>query len=203
MPADDLLRDAQLLCDLSLGSAIEEIGLDDLALAWREAAFDDRAQLCDGFIEHSLLLGIPWWLGLGRRKASEHVRIDRDLPIGVVASWHADISNSTPCLHPSGPRAAWPGLRADEPLTSSRAGVAHRPGRPLLRSAGHSCGGNSSSPGVAQRRRRVGISTLATARCMSARAALVDAVVPATRGRLNDTTSAPMAATVQIVRARD
>jgi hypothetical protein len=100
MPADDLLRDAQLLCDLGLGSAIEEICLDDLALAWRKAALDDRAQLCDGFIEHSLLLGVPWWLGLDRRKAREHIRIDRDLPIGVVTSWHA-VSPITPLPTPT------------------------------------------------------------------------------------------------------
>ena len=92
-------------------------------------------------------------------------------------------------------------VRRGKPVRELGAGVPHRPGRPLLRSAGHSCGGNSSSPGVAQRRRRVGISTLATARCMSARAALVDAVVPATRGRLNDTSSTPMATAVQNVRA--
>jgi hypothetical protein len=96
MPANDLLRDAQLLCDLSLCSAIEEIRLDDLALPWREVALDDRAQLRDGFIEHSLLLGVPRRLGLGRRKPREHVRIDRDLPVGVVTSWHAGISDNTP-----------------------------------------------------------------------------------------------------------
>src|SRR6267142_5210583 len=89
MPADDLLRDAQLLCDLSLCSAIEEIRLHDLALPRREAALDDRAQLCDRFVEHSLLLRVPWLLGVGRRKAREHVRIDGDLPVGVVTSWHS------------------------------------------------------------------------------------------------------------------
>ena len=122
MPADDLLRDAQLLCNLSLGPAIEEIGLDDLALPWREAALDDRAQVCDGFIEHSLLLGVPWWLGLGRRKAREHVRIDRDLPIGVVTSWHADIFDNTPD-YTHLVRSSLAGSTADKPLTGSRAAV--------------------------------------------------------------------------------
>src|SRR5438132_1132760 len=59
------------------------------------------------------------------------------------------------------------------------------------------------SPSAAQRRRRTGISTPATARCMIPRAALVDAVVPATRGRLNDTSKTPIATAVQIVRARE
>src|SRR5580704_9754614 len=50
--------------------------------------------------------------------------------------------------------------------------------------------------------RRLGTSTAAAAKCISARTAFVDAVVPALSGRLNETSRTARATTVQIVRAR-
>src|SRR5207248_430442 len=52
-------------------------------------------------------------------------------------------------------------------------------------------------------RRRAAMRMVATAKCIRASDALADIVVPATRGKLNETTRAAIETVVQIVTARD
>jgi len=79
MLAHDLLRDPEVGRDLGLRLTQEEVALDDVPLAVREARGNDDAEQLDRALLLLLLQRIWRGAAVGRGQAVEDLRVDRDL----------------------------------------------------------------------------------------------------------------------------